>query len=565
MNLRVCLAQINSTVGDLDGNKHKITEALAKARHTEADLVVFPELTITGYPPEDLLFNKGFILKNRRTLTSIAPLTRGLLAVVGFVDMGRDGRLFNAAGIFANGRLLAKYRKVELPNYGVFDEKRYFAPGTRPMILRLGKYSLGFSICEDIWQPESFVYRSDYFRHISALINISASPYHRGKHKEREGLLRRLARRLGVPVIYQNLVGGQDELVFDGGSMIMGTDGRVLGGTTAFEEQIAVFDIALRAPAAQGKAPSADRVNAAWPLKTRTRPRIAAPKQSPQPPAEEEVYKALVLGTHDYIRKNGFKKVLIGLSGGIDSALVACIAVDALGRENVVGVTMPSIYTSSATYEDAKRLARNLGISCLEFDIGRIFSAYLSGLKKAFSGHAKNSAEENLQARVRGNILMALSNKFGHLVLTTGNKSEMATGYCTLYGDMAGGFAVIKDVPKTLVYRLARYRNHELPGGMIPSSTLLREPTAELRRHQKDRDTLPPYPVLDRFLEAYVERDMPLDRIIRRGASKKLALRIARMVDGNEYKRRQAPPGVKITPKAFGRDRRMPITNRYSS
>jgi NAD+ synthase (glutamine-hydrolysing) len=535
---RLTLAQINATVGDLAGNRRKIIEAIETARSDGSELIIFPELALTGYPPEDLLFKREFVSENIRTLRAIAACTRGLAAIVGFVDRDMRGRLYNAAAVLADGKPREIYHKTELPNYGVFDEKRYFKAGSSSGSFRWKGRRFGLTICEDIWQKNSWVYRTQDPRR-TALINISASPYHRGKQRERERLLADLARKTHSNVVYLNLVGGQDELVFDGGSLVADPKGRVIARSRRFSEEILTVDVPLGNPAS-----------------------VSAPKKEPPMTEEAEVYAALTLGTRDYILKNGFKKVLVGLSGGIDSALVACIAADALGSQNVIGVTMPSRYTSQATYRDAKRLASNLGITCLEFGIDRIFKTHLETLKEVFGSLPADSTEENLQARIRGTLLMALSNKFGHLVLTTGNKSELATGYCTLYGDMAGGFAVIKDVPKTMVFKLARYRNSVSPSlRSIPESIFKRPPTAELKPHQKDRDTLPPYALLDRFLEFYVERDWCAETIIKRGISKTLVKRLARTVDLNEYKRRQSPPGVKITPKAFGRDRRMPITN----
>ncbi len=563
---RASLAQINTTVGDLSGNREKVLRALEKARDQKSHLVVFPELTLTGYPPEDLLFKERFVTDNIKVLKSILPYTRGLAAVVGFVDRDRDGRLYNAAAFILNKRIIHVYRKVELPNYGVFDEKRYFAPGNEGAIIDFPSGPrIGLTICEDIWQTAGYVYSEYSSADVSLLINISASPYHMGKQRQREALLKGLALKTGAVILYQNLVGGQDELVFDGGSMVMNPHGKILARAHRFSEDLLIVDIPVRISprrALKGAGIKVVSVGKSGLFSTRL-PKFHRERRPDVRSGEEEVYRALVLGTRDYIQKNGFKKVLIGLSGGVDSALVARIAVDALGAENVVGVTMPSPYTSKETYEDAKRLARNLRVRCLELKINELFENYLRVLRGAFGARAANIAEENLQARIRGNILMALSNKFGYLVLTTGNKSEMATGYCTLYGDMAGGFAVIKDVPKTMVFKLARYRNSLSPQDSIPPGILKRPPSAELRPNQKDQDTLPPYAVLDRFLELYVEKDGSLAKIIRAGIPGEVARRAAKMVDGNEYKRRQSPPGVKITPKAFGRDRRMPITNRY--
>ncbi len=532
---RFCLAQANATVGDLEGNFRKIADALGVARRGGASLVVFPELALTGYPPEDLLFQGGFVSANLRALAHLGVHTRRLSALVGFVDRGPDDRLYNAAAFFRNGRLESVYRKNQLPNYGVFDERRYFHPGAEPLVVDIQGFRVGVTICEDIWQEESFVYRPEYAGSVDVIANLSASPYHRGKQSEREKLLKKLAARTRATVLYANLVGGQDELVFDGGSVAMDPEGRVLGAAKRFEEDLIWVDPRSKR-GARPERPLSD---------------------------EDEVYHALTLGTRDYVRKNGFSKVAIGLSGGIDSALVARIAVDALGAENVLGVTMPSPYSSKGTLRDAWTLAKSFGIECREIRITPVFEAFLAALAPVFGGRKPDAAEENLQARVRGTLLMALSNKFGHLVLTTGNKSEIATGYCTLYGDMAGGFAPLKDVPKTLVFRLSRRRNALSKKGRIPESILRRPPTAELRHGQKDQDSLPPYPVLDRFIEAFVERDRPVAEIVRTGVPASVAKKTARMIYANEYKRRQAPPGVKITPKAFGRDRRMPLTNGY--
>ncbi len=533
--LRLFMAQINPTVGDMTGNVEKILHALAIAKGQGADLVVFPEMAIPGYPPEDLLFRQSFIKSNEQALAKVQKATAGITAVVGFIERDRSGALYNTAAVFANKRRVGVYRKNKLPNYGVFDEKRYFSEGKGSFIFKLRSQRIGVTICEDIWQKDSYVYRKSFIGKVDLLINLSASPYHADKEIIRQKLVGSLAKRLHAHVLYLNLVGGQDELIFDGGSMVADPSGRIVARAETFQEDL--YGVTLPVSKAD------------------------PPKNRPLG-GDEAVYKALVLGTHDYIRKNGFKKVLLGLSGGIDSALVARIAVDALGPANVLGVTMPSPYTSKGTYQDAHLLAQNLGIECLEFKISGIYKDYLKLLAPAFKGLAPNIAEENLQARIRGNLLMALSNKYGYLVLTTGNKSEMATGYCTLYGDMAGGFAVIKDVPKMLVFRLARWRNTLTPKNSIPESILRRPPTAELRRNQTDQDTLPAYAKLDKILEMYVERDYPLERIIAAGEDRKTVHRTARMVDLNEYKRRQAPPGIKITPRAFGRDRRMPITHR---
>ncbi len=526
--IKILMAQINTTVGDFVGNSRKVGVVLDEARAQRASLVVFPEMTITGYPPEDLLLQKKFIDENIKTLKIISKKTSGLSVIIGFVDRDASGILYNSAAVLSNGNVEVIYHKTKLPNYGVFDEKRYFKAGIRPRIIRVGGNRVGLSICEDIWRKDSFVYSKSFPSKIDLLVNISASPYHTGKLGERRKLIGDLSRKIGKPVVYVNLVGGQDELVFDGGSLVA-NQGKIVTQMEQFKEGLRIADL------------SNTRIS-------------SGPANTPV--LEDEVLQALILGTRDYVLKNGFKKVVIGLSGGIDSALVAAIAVRAIGAENVLGVTMPSKITSNETYQDAKKLAKKLNIRCEEFGIAPIFEIYRETLKSSFKNLPMDATEENLQARVRGNLLMALSNKFGYLVLTTGNKSEMATGYCTLYGDMAGGFAVIKDVPKTLVFRLCRFLNKQAGYELIPNSIIKRPPTAELRPNQKDQDSLPPYPVLDAFLEKYVEND-----VLPSASSKKLLKLVVR----NEYKRRQAPPGVKITPKAFGRDRRMPITTAFPS
>lgn len=535
---RFFMAQLNPCVGDLPGNVRLIQSALGRARDGAFDAAVLPEMAVPGYPAEDLLLKPSFVRACVDATLSLAVHTRGLLAVVGSLEVS-GGRLFNAAYVFRNGRLDGIYRKMCLPNYGVFDEARYFSPGPKPLIVSLDGLTLGISICEDLWLADGPYARAlSAVRRPDSFINLSASPYERGKQGVRQRVMRHWPARFGAPVFYCNLVGGQDELVFDGQSFVLDGLGRLAAQAPAFREA----DLAVE-----------------WPLK----PSSVKPRRAD---SDTEVYEALVLGVRDYVEKNGFSKVLIGLSGGIDSALVAAIAVDALGAGRVVGVTMPSAVTSRATLSDAHRLARGLGIRMLDLPIRRLYLEYTRALSGPFKGLTPSTAEENIQARVRGTLLMALSNKFGWLVLTTGNKSETATGYCTLYGDMAGGFAVIKDVPKTLVYRLAHGVNRRAGRQRIPSSIIRRAPTAELRRGQKDQDTLPPYPKLDRFIEAYVDGDAGAEQAgSRAGLSRERARQTARMIDGNEYKRRQAPPGIKITAKAFGRDRRMPITNRFKT
>ena len=574
LTLRVALAQINPTVGDLEGNKTKILSYMDRAREAGADLVAFPELALTGYPPEDLLLKPSFIKDNIDTLHEIAAASRGITAVVGFVDADDD--IYNAAAILHDGAHVHTYHKLFLPNYGVFDERRYFRRGWEQPIFVVGGVKVGVSICEDIWYPTGPAAIQSRAG-AQLLVNINSSPYDMGKRARREQMVATRAVDNEVLVCYVNTVGGQDELVFDGGSFICDQAGRLVAHARQFEEELlmadldveAVFRFRLHDPRRREEPilPTPDGMPTPR-IVLSVQPRSAAlpPLPTAQPALLEgpaEVYAALVLGTRDYVLKNRFQKVVIGLSGGIDSSLTAAIAVDALGADNVLGVSMPSRYSSPGSREDAEELARRLGIRMLTIPIEPAFQGFLQMLEEPFRGTQPNIAEENLQARIRGNILMALSNKFGYLVLTTGNKSEMATGYATLYGDMAGGFAVIKDVPKTLVYRLAQYRNSLSP--VIPESVLVKEPSAELRPGQRDVDTLPPYETLDPILQAYVEEDRSIEEIVALGFPEATVRRVAAMVDRAEYKRRQAPPGIKVTPRAFGRDRRLPITNRYVS
>lgn len=537
--LRIAIAQINSTVGDLAGNSKKILYNISAAKNSQgADLVLFPELAITGYPPEDLLLKPKFIDDNLQSIRSIAKAASGIAAIVGFVDRDKEGRIYNAAAFIRNSKIESVYRKILLPNYGVFDEKRYFTPGDAGLIVKINGISCGVNICEDIWQkngPASTEAREG----AEVLINISASPYHVGKGRLRHRMLSSRAKENSVFIAYANLVGGQDELVFDGHSLVFDKDGDMIAQGRPFEEGLIFAD-----------------------LKGRKKPYLPE-KIADEMEHEEEIYKALVLGARDYIKKNNFKKAAIGISGGIDSALTACIAVDAIGSKNVIGVTMPSRFSSGETQRDSHILAKNLGIKLIVIPIQSVFEVYLKSLEKDFKGHKKGLAEENLQARVRGNMLMALSNKFGWLILTTGNKSETSTGYCTLYGDTAGGFAALKDVYKTEVYRLSAYRNRASKNPPIPSSIIDRPPTAELKHNQLDQDILPPYDILDSILKYYVEDDMSPKDIAARGFKAGTIKKVIRMVDMNEYKRRQAPPGIKITPRAFGKDRRMPVTNSY--
>jgi NAD+ synthase (glutamine-hydrolysing) len=571
---RMALAQINPVVGDLPGNSRKIIDRIREAEAGGCDLVAFPELALTGYPPEDLLLRRQFIADQRGHLEKIAAATRETLCVTGFVDE-MQGRLYNAAALLQQGRILGVYHKVHLPNYSVFDEERYFEAGTQPLVLDLGALRLGLSICEDIWIEESVVEAEALLGNADILLNISASPFHINKGDERLELMQARARRTGSVVAYLNLVGGQDELVFDGRSLVVSADGRLLAAGSSFQEDFIVSEW----PVADFAALRRSRARLAHPSVPALAPPLLIPVEwHPQSkperrPAErgmavvknevEEIYQALLLGLRDYTRKNGFDKVTLGLSGGIDSALVAVLAVDALGAEQVVAVTMPSHYSSTGSVSDSEELARNLGIQLYTLPITPAFRAYESMLAGVFAGRPPDIAEENLQARIRGNLLMALSNKFGWMVLVTGNKSEVSVGYCTIYGDMAGGFSPLKDVYKTTVYALSEYRNKLAGYDLIPRAILTKAPSAELRPDQTDQQSLPPYDLLDAVLELYVEKEMGVAEIIAQGFDGEVVRKVARLVDLAEYKRRQGAPGIKITPRAYGKDRRMPITNHY--
>ena len=571
--LRIALAQIDTTVGDIAGNVAKIQGHIARARHQGAELVVFPELAVTGYPPEDLLLKEHFLTDARAAVERLAAETNDIVALVGFPERAED--VYNAAAVLAGGKVRGIYRKTYLPNYGVFDEERYFQEGTRGGLIEVGDAVVGLTICEDIWEPGPPL-SDEALAGATVVINLSASPYYAGKGGERENMLVQRARDSLAAVAFCNLVGGQDELVFDGHSVVVDHDGTVIARAHQFREELLVATIDPEGSRASRlrdtrHRPAARRMQAEVDeLAALPRPNVPTdddPRSGPIAPLlphHAEVYEALKLGLHDYVVKNGFRHVVLGLSGGIDSALVACLACDALGAERASVTIMPSPYSSKETQRDARELARNLGVEVLELPIGPTMEAYERALHGTFDGRDPDITEENLQARIRGNLLMALSNKFGWLVLTTGNKSELSVGYSTLYGDTAGGFAVIKDVPKTLVYELVRYRNEHGDRPVVPPTIIERAPSAELRPDQRDEDSLPPYEVLDPILEAYVEEDVGRDQLVRMGFDRDAVERVTRLVDLSEYKRRQNPPGIKITTKSFGRDWRMPITNRYS-
>ncbi|MDH7576974.1 MAG: NAD+ synthase [Bacillota bacterium] len=591
--MRLALAQINPTVGDLSGNYRKITSFINRAAETGADLVCFPELALTGYPPEDLLLKPDFLAANREHLEDLAASTKSFdpVVVVGFVDL-EEGEVFNAAAVIHRGSLKGIYHKIFLPNYGVFDEKRYFQSGSGGLVFTFASANIGVTICEDIWHPVGPAVLEARQARAQVLLNLSASPYHRGKQQQREKMLSVRASDQIAYLAYVNLVGAQDELVFDGNSMIFDEQGSLIARAAAFREDLLVADLqterVLRTRFRDlrhrelktffGAAGEVQKIFISPPYdkscpeshQALVNPgrKQAGKWEAPgyafsEEEEEAEIYEALVLGVKDYVNKNGFARVFVGLSGGIDSSLTAAIAVDALGPERVTGIFMPSPYTSRESREDARRLAANLKINFLEIPIQEIYEAYLAVLGRAFGAPPGDIAAQNLQARIRGNLLMALTNQYGGIVLSTGNKSELSVGYATLYGDMAGGFAVLKDVPKTLVYRLSRYRNRIAGREIIPGRVLEKTPTAELKPGQKDEDDLPPYNVLDQIIEKYVEGDLGPEEITAEGCARGLVQKVIDMIDRSEYKRRQAPPGVKITPRAFGKDRRMPITNRF--
>ena len=568
--MRIALAQINPTVGDLAGNSRLIIDWTERAKAQAADLVCFPELAITGYPPEDLVLKPSFVRDNRTALQSIAARARGIAIVVGFVD--EEGDIFNSAAFCQDGEVKTIYHKVFLPNYGVFDEKRYFAQGHASPIIDFGGERLGLSVCEDCWFPAGpMAWEADHGAQV--LVNINGSPYHYGKRAPREAMVAGRAHDYGAWVAWVNTVGGQDELVFDGNSVVIDPKGKVVARAGSFVEELLVYDIDTARPlhrttehlrreaeAAEGLELEVSEVMAAAPS-AEPKPKIDARVVTPLEGAAE-IYAAVVLATHDYMHKQGFQKVVIGMSGGVDSALTAAIACDALGPQNVIGVRLPSRHTSQESLEDAGAVAENLGMQLMDLAIQPAHRGFEEILEPVFAGTTPGVAEENLQPRIRSTLLHALSNKFGYIVLSTGNKSELATGYGTLYGDIAGGYAVLKDITKTTVYELCRYRN--TLGPAIPERVMTKPPSAELKPGQKDTDSLPPYEELDPILKGYVEDDLSPEELVAAGNRPETVARVIQLVDRSEYKRRQAPPGVKITPRAFGRDRRMPIVNRYS-
>jgi NAD+ synthase (glutamine-hydrolysing) len=559
--LRLAIAQINPTVGDLEQNSNLIIEYIEKAETLGADVVAFPELAVTGYPPEDLLLKPHFVSDNVSATQKIAESTGQITAIFGFAEPIED-KLYNSAAVANNHKIVNTYQKVHLPNYGVFDEKRYFAEGSNFPVYDLNDVRFGINVCEDIWFPSGPT-NIQSNNGSSLIININGSPFSLGKREEREKVLMERSRDNAVFIAYINMVGGQDELVFDGGSLVVAPNGNILMRADQFKENLYIYDLPL--PKYQKSADpeaSTRSKNISLTQNKKELKSIPCPTTKTINP-NEEIFQALVLGTRDYVKKCGFSKVLIALSGGIDSSLVAAIAVEALGAENVVGISLPSRFSSSGSKTDAKDLANNLNIKIDSIDIEEIFQAFEESLTNQFNGTKSGVAEENIQSRIRGNLMMALSNKFGFLLLTTGNKSEMAVGYATIYGDMAGGFSVIKDLPKMMVYEICHHINEKYGTDRIPDAILTKPPSAELRSDQKDSDSLPEYAILDAILEKYIEQDLGIEEILKDGFEANMVIQILKLVDLNEYKRRQSAPGIKITSKNFGRDRRMPISNKY--
>ena len=559
-SIRISIAQINTSVGNIEANESKIIQYIKQASNQGSDIVIFPELAITGYPPEDLLHKPHFVEKNMVSARKIAQSTENICAVYGFVES--DNKLYNSAAVSHDGELISTSRKTLLPNYGVFDEKRHFSTGENPDIYAIAGLNIGINICEDIWF-DSGPTKTQSESGAELILNINASPYHQNKNLDRVKMLSEKAKTNDVYIVYANMVGGQDELVFDGGSIITNCRGRIIHELGQFQEKIATYDLNI---------PSKHQTNVTRhkrifisEQKNHVKPVIESTPDVQSMSEIEQIYNALVLGTRDYVRKCEFEKVLIALSGGIDSSLVAAIAAKALGPENVIGLSMPSVFSSDGSKSDAKKLSENLNIGLKTIEINPIFESFINSLSIEFLETEWDSTEENIQSRIRGNLSMAMSNKFNLLVLTTGNKSEMAVGYATIYGDMAGGFSVLKDVSKSTVYKLCKYINEQNRSPIIPISVINKPPSAELRPDQKDSDTLPDYSILDPILSLYIENDMCLDDIVNEGFNRSTVSEIIKLVDSNEYKRRQSPPGIKITSKNFGRDRRMPISNQFKS
>ena len=571
--IRIALAQINSTVGDLTGNTAKICSYIDKAKDLDVDLIAFPELAITGYPPEDLVFRNQFVQENMKCSLEVSRYAKGITAIFGFVEL--DNKLYNSAAVASEGEMKGIHKKIFLPNYGVFDEERYFASGDTCPVFTINGIKVGVNVCEDIWYPKgpTTVQR---VAGAELIVNINGSPFHAGKRQDRESMLIERALDHGLFIAYVNQVGGQDELVFDGSSVVIDPEGNVISRGESFLEDLVICDIDT-AQLQQARDANTQEFavegleNVGVPVHKHISNEIPQPKKQfipkdIQPTSSlEEVRKALVIGTKDYVNKSGFQKVLIALSGGIDSSLVAAIAAEALGPDNVIGISMPSQFSSEGSETDANELAKNIGIRIESIPIRQIVTSMELALQDQFHGTEWGVAEENIQSRIRGNLIMAMSNKFGWMVLTTGNKSEMAVGYATIYGDMAGGFSVIKDVPKLMVYNLCRHINEISSSIVIPQTILDKPPSAELRPDQKDTDSLPDYDILDPIIEAYVERDSSFQEIVADGFESETVANIISLVDRNEYKRRQSPPGIKITPRNFGRDRRMPVANKFRS